>query len=125
MPGVRSRQAVLPCFFGSLTKMGFLLRSIAQPPVPGQSFSFSLVLVAPNSSSDCAKLVFKGQDEQIVCHCLLPLTAGMLAEEDYMSLKGWICSSGVAIDGPYRYSLWREWDPQYSRLLWVLLNPSM
>jgi hypothetical protein len=41
-----------------------------------------------------------------------------------MSLKGWICSSGAVIDGPYRYSLWREWDPQCPRLLWVLLNPS-
>ncbi len=41
-----------------------------------------------------------------------------------MSLKPWICSSGAVIDGPYRYSLWREWDPQYPRLLWVLLNPS-
>jgi len=31
---------------------------------------------------------------------------------------------GAVIHGPYRYSLWRIWDEQLPRALFVLLNPS-
>ena len=32
--------------------------------------------------------------------------------------------SGAVIDGPYRYLLWRHWNEEQSRLLWIMLNPS-
>ena len=41
-----------------------------------------------------------------------------------MALNTPICDAGAVICGPYRYTLWREWDPARPRLLWVLLNPS-
>ncbi len=31
---------------------------------------------------------------------------------------------GAVISSPYRYLLWRIWDPRQPRLLWVMLNPS-
>lgn len=33
--------------------------------------------------------------------------------------------SGAEFDGPYRYRLWRIWDPDQDQLLGVLLNPSV
>lgn len=32
--------------------------------------------------------------------------------------------SGAVVIDPYRYLLWREWNPKLPRLLWILLNPS-
>lgn len=32
--------------------------------------------------------------------------------------------SGAFFDGSYRYLLWRIWDAQLPRVLWILLNPS-
>lgn len=31
---------------------------------------------------------------------------------------------GAVIVGPYRYLLWRVWNPTVPRLLWILLNPN-
>ena len=31
---------------------------------------------------------------------------------------------GAIIDGEYRYSLWRLWDPEQPRILFIMLNPS-
>jgi hypothetical protein len=31
---------------------------------------------------------------------------------------------GAVMNGPYRYLLWRIWDLQLPRLLWIMLNPS-
>ncbi len=33
--------------------------------------------------------------------------------------------SGAVINGPYRYLLWRHWNEGQSRLLWIMLNPSV
>lgn len=33
--------------------------------------------------------------------------------------------AGAELEGPYRYRLWRVWDPEKDRLLGVLLNPSV
>lgn len=35
----------------------------------------------------------------------------------------WMSSTGAVIDGSYRYSLWRKWNPEQPHLLWILLNP--
>lgn len=32
--------------------------------------------------------------------------------------------AGALIEEPYRYVLWREWDRELARVLWILLNPS-
>lgn len=32
--------------------------------------------------------------------------------------------SGAVVIGPYRYLLWRVWNPDLPLLLWILLNPS-
>ena len=32
--------------------------------------------------------------------------------------------SGAVVVDPYRYTLWRVWNPELPRLLWILLNPS-
>jgi hypothetical protein len=32
---------------------------------------------------------------------------------------------GATVRGPYRYRLWRTWDPSGPCLLWILLNPSL
>ena len=34
-------------------------------------------------------------------------------------------AAGAIVRGCYRYLLWREWDANRSRLLWILLNPSL
>lgn len=33
--------------------------------------------------------------------------------------------SGAVVVDPYRYLLWRAWNPKLPRLLWILLNPSI
>jgi len=40
------------------------------------------------------------------------------------SLWPGIVQRGAIIQGPYRYNLWRIWDEQLPRALFVLLNPS-
>src|SRR5438128_11663503 len=41
-----------------------------------------------------------------------------------MRNEGIFSDTGALIEGPYRYVLWREWDPGQPRVLWILLNPS-
>jgi hypothetical protein len=41
-----------------------------------------------------------------------------------MRNEGIFSDTGALIEGPYRYVLWREWDPEQPRVLWILLNPS-
>jgi hypothetical protein len=35
-----------------------------------------------------------------------------------------IATSGATISGDYRYSLWRIWEPEQPRTLFIMLNPS-
>ena len=39
-------------------------------------------------------------------------------------MKTHLVDSGAAIDGPYRYKLWRTWDYDLMPTAWVMLNPS-
>ncbi len=35
-----------------------------------------------------------------------------------------LTTSGAIISGDYRYSLWRIWEPEQPRILFIMLNPS-
>ena len=36
----------------------------------------------------------------------------------------YVSQSGAVVVDPYRYLLWRFWNPDLPHLLWILLNPS-
>jgi hypothetical protein len=47
-----------------------------------------------------------------------------MRESDMQSLWSDQPVAGATVIGNYRYSLWRMWNEQLPRILWIMLNPS-